>query len=179
MNLNEAYEAFTSDPTQRLWFDELKWQLTLLCRAAMHDVFNYQERRDLADDAVSHIFANLYKYDGKSLFSTWAFAVARNCARMELRRMRRERNSTHIESFSSETLEEVARQLPPAIVEKLSVDERDLFFAMIRNNLNYRKAAPELSVHYTTVWRNWNKLLPKLRALLERGYSSSGGAPFT
>jgi RNA polymerase sigma-70 factor (ECF subfamily) len=60
-------------------------------RLVVHLVRDDDMANDITQDAFVRAYRFLKRYRGDSKFSTWLFAIARNCARDELRRRGRQR----------------------------------------------------------------------------------------
>jgi RNA polymerase sigma-70 factor, ECF subfamily len=113
--------------------------------------------RNLADDVTQDAFVRIYRflprYRGESKFSTWVFAIARNCALDELRRSKRrqtlaerarmEREVTETEQTSGVEVREALATLP------LELREPIVLIDMIGES--YRDAARVLGIPEGTV----------------------------
>lgn len=71
-------------------------------RLVVHLVHDQELANDITQDSFVRAFRFLKRYRGDSKFSTWLFAIARNCAHDELRRLaRRWRISARLQSQPS------------------------------------------------------------------------------
>ena len=155
-----------------------------LVRAYQADVWrlclHLTSDRNLADDVTQEAFVRIYRflprYRGDSKFSTWVFAIARNCALDELRRTKRrqvlmdrakmERDVERAEQTSSVEVREALVALP------LELREPVVLIDMLGES--YRDAAKVLSIPEGTVksrvHRARQMLVEALGADHERGF---------
>jgi RNA polymerase sigma-70 factor (ECF subfamily) len=113
--------------------------------------------RNLADDVTQDAFVRIYRflprYRGESKFSTWVFAIARNCALDELRRTKRRR--TLMERAKVErTIEYVEHTSGLEVRDALALLPSDLREPIVLIDMlgeSYRDAARILGVPEGTV----------------------------
>src|SRR5919106_4639265 len=68
-------------------------------RLVVHLVHDHELANDITQDSFVRAYRFLKRYRGDSKFSTWLFAIARNCAHDELRRtVRRRRVSERLQA---------------------------------------------------------------------------------
>ena len=169
--LNTAYDAFLAAETNEN-FAELRKGLLTLAKAVTYKVFK-QERLDLADDIIGHIFVKLPTFEGKSLFSTWAYKVAKSYAITELRkeRFRRERSLDGLESVllgGEQPCQLPTTRLPDSIITSLTREERSLLVLVIASNGSLVTASRSSGINKGTLYRKWKRLRQKLKRLLQK-----------
>lgn len=122
-------------------------------RLCLHITGNPAMADDVTQDAFVRIFRFLPRYRGDSKFSTWTFAIARNCALDELRRSKRrqalaerahmQREVEHPEQTSSVEVQDAITSLP------LDLRESVVLIDMLGES--YRDAARILDIPEGTV----------------------------
>lgn len=122
-------------------------------RLCLHLMGNPAQADDVTQDAFVRIFRFLPRYRGDSRFSTWVFAIARNCALDEMRKTKRrqllldrahlQRQVQHVEQSS---LVEVRDALAA-----LSLELREPIVLIDMLGESYRDAAIVLGVPEGTV----------------------------
>ena len=166
--LNTAYDAFLAAETNEN-FAELRKGLLTLAKAVSYKVFK-QERLDLADDIIGHIFVKLPTFEGKSLFSTWAYKVAKSYAITELRkeRFRREQTLTGLEDVLERPCHMSMTRLPESIMTCLTKEERSLLVLVIASNGSLVTASRSSGINKGTLYRKWKRLRQKLKKRLQK-----------
>jgi RNA polymerase sigma-70 factor (ECF subfamily) len=122
-------------------------------RLCLHLTGNRAMADDVTQDAFVRVFRFLPRYRGDSKFSTWVFAIARNCALDELRRTKRrqalverahmQREEQHVERSSTVEVRDALLALP--------LDLREPIVLIDLLGESYRDAARVLGVPEGTV----------------------------
>jgi RNA polymerase sigma-70 factor (ECF subfamily) len=125
-------------------------------RLCLHITGNSAMADDVTQDTFVRIFRFLPRYRGDSKFSTWTFAIARNCALDELRRSKRrqalaERAHMQREVEHTEYTEPTNSAEVRAAITALPLDLREPIVLIDMLGESYRDAAKILDVPEGTV----------------------------
>lgn len=110
-------------------------------RLALHLTGDRAVADDVVQDTFVRAFRFLRRYRGDSRFTTWLFAIARNCARDELRRMQRRKRlvePAHDETTGVDAF--VAIEVRDALLA-LPVDLREAVVCVDVFGMKYRDVA--------------------------------------
>jgi RNA polymerase sigma-70 factor (ECF subfamily) len=122
-------------------------------RLCLHITGNPAMADDVTQDAFVRIFRFLPRYRGDSKFSTWTFAIARNCALDELRRSKRRQalaDRAHMQREVEHTEQSSGVEVREAVAS-LQLELRESIVLIDMLGESYRDAARILDVPEGTV----------------------------
>lgn len=96
-------------------------------------VGNMEDAEDLMMDAFAVLLSKKRKFEGRSSFKTWLFAIGRNLARSHLRKK-------HLPMISPEELETLLSQESAELSLLRAERQRQLYAALYRLKAEYRDA---------------------------------------
>ena len=121
---------------------------------------NENDALDMAQEVYVKLYKNVYKFEGKSKFSTWVYSVARNTCIDEYKRIKRNRNyyETDKNDVSAETdgPEEIILRKEHCDFVRMILSELPPIYNRILTlryieNLSYREIAERLDCSEGTV----------------------------
>ena len=167
--------------------DAFSRYLPLLHRTAYRYLGNTADAEDAVQDALLSAYKHLDQFKGQAQMSTWLVAIVSNCARMQLRRRRRQIHISLNEQFGDEqgyTVSERLVHCGPSpeeeyrkaelhkhliqFVEELSPSLRRAFQLRDLDGLTTREAAHVLGVVDGTVKAQVARARAKLTRLVRR-----------
>lgn len=122
-------------------------------RLCLHLMGNPSQADDVTQDAFVRVFRFLPRYRGDSKFSTWVFAIARNCALDELRKTKRRQllfERAHMQRQVVQVEQSTTVEVRDALAA-LSLELREPIVLIDMLGESYRDAANVLGVPEGTV----------------------------
>lgn len=166
---NDLYEVWkTSDEASRPQVESyllphLRRHAAKVCWMVLH---SYQSH--LIDEISQDALMELYRFEGRSAFSTWFHARALNRCYNERKKMKRRKEVSYGDYFTPSvparaTLETTV--MVQSMVDKLDPSEQRLVELKINEGLTDEEIAGELQIPRQTVQYRWTCLRKKLRTM--------------
>jgi len=140
---------------------------------------NYHEQEELTQDILYNVFLSLKKFKNKSDIGTYIYAIARNKCVDYINNNKK--NKKKIEKMIS--IHEINYENNPldsylmnenvnyflSILNKLSVENREVFYLSEVENIKYKDIGKILNIPIGTVKSRLNRAKEKIIKLLDRG----------
>lgn len=168
--VNKAFNTYANEPSE-LNLKALHRALVRMANAAIF-LMLHEEQPNLANEAAELAIMKMFKFEGRSSFHTWAYAIARNVVKMELRK-RTSRQEVPLDVNFETPDSKLNHALDLAKIKSLlTMDELTLFEALLENEGRLYGIPEELGLERHAVQRQ----VAKLRKKLQRFWESYGKA---